>query len=58
VRVRGLSSYRLAPAAEPPALVLGYGRLPVPSIEPVIALLARALSHERSGRGSPCPDSA
>jgi GntR family transcriptional regulator / MocR family aminotransferase len=42
VRIRSLASYRLARAPSPPALVLGYGRLPVASIAPALDALAAA----------------
>jgi GntR family transcriptional regulator / MocR family aminotransferase len=42
VRIRSLASYRLACAPSPPALVLGYGRLPVASIAPALDALAAA----------------
>jgi len=58
VRVRSLGSYRLTAPRSAPALVLGYGRLPAPSLAAAVALLARALCHDTTGRGPVCPDSA
>ena len=43
VRIRSLASYRLASEPLPPALVLGYGRLPASSIAPALAILAHAI---------------
>ncbi|MDA0165904.1 PLP-dependent aminotransferase family protein [Solirubrobacter ginsenosidimutans] len=40
VRVRGLGGYRLAPNPGDPALVVGYGRLPLASIDALIDQLA------------------
>ena len=33
IRIRGLAGYRLTPRADDPALVIGYGRLPLASID-------------------------
>jgi GntR family transcriptional regulator/MocR family aminotransferase len=44
VRINGLASYRLTPAPGDPGLVVGYGRLPAPSIEPVADELADAIA--------------
>lgn len=43
VGVRPLSYYLHGPTAYDPALVLGYGRLPLPSVATVVATLARAV---------------
>jgi GntR family transcriptional regulator/MocR family aminotransferase len=43
VRVRGLSGYRLTPRPDEPALVIGYGRLPVPAIAPAVEALREAV---------------
>jgi hypothetical protein len=56
--VRSLGSYTLTEPRTAPALVLGYGRLPAPSIAAAVALLSRALCHDTTGRGPACPDSA
>jgi GntR family transcriptional regulator/MocR family aminotransferase len=44
IRIRGLASYRLAPSAHDPALVVGYGRLATPAIAPTVAALRDVLS--------------
>ena len=36
IRIRGLAGYRLTPRADEPALVLGYGRLPLAAIEAAV----------------------
>ena len=41
IRIRGLASYSLSP--QPPALVLGYGRLPLAAIEAAVDQLASAV---------------
>jgi GntR family transcriptional regulator/MocR family aminotransferase len=46
VRVRGLASYALTHAREP-ALVIGYGRLPIPAIPTAVAALAETLAAMR-----------
>jgi GntR family transcriptional regulator/MocR family aminotransferase len=43
VRVRGLASYRLSPRAGDPALVLGYGRVPLAAIDAAVDQLTTAL---------------
>jgi GntR family transcriptional regulator/MocR family aminotransferase len=43
IRIRGLGSYRLAPRDDEPALVLGYGRIPLASIDAAVAALAEVL---------------
>jgi GntR family transcriptional regulator/MocR family aminotransferase len=43
VRIRGLDSYRLAPVADQPALVVGYGRLPLAAIDAAVEQLASAI---------------
>ena len=45
IRIRGLASYGLAPP-HPPALVLGYGRLPLAAIDAAVdQLVAAARMH-------------
>jgi GntR family transcriptional regulator / MocR family aminotransferase len=41
IGLAGLSEHRVAPG--PPALLLGYGRLPAPAIEPGVRALSEAL---------------
>jgi GntR family transcriptional regulator/MocR family aminotransferase len=48
VDIRPLSHYTLTPIEQEPGLVLGYGRLPAPSVPEVVKSLARAL--RASGR--------
>ncbi|RKQ92793.1 GntR family transcriptional regulator [Solirubrobacter pauli] len=43
IRVNGLNTYRLAPRADDPALVLGYGRLQRPAIAGTVSALAQVL---------------
>jgi len=43
IRIRGLDSYRLAPREDEPALVLGYGRLPLASIDSAVEALHEAV---------------
>jgi GntR family transcriptional regulator/MocR family aminotransferase len=43
IRVRGLAGYRLAPRADDPALVLGYGRLPLAAIDGAVEALREAI---------------
>jgi GntR family transcriptional regulator/MocR family aminotransferase len=43
VRIRGLDSYRLTPVADEPALVVGYGRLPLAAIDAAVEQLASAI---------------
>jgi GntR family transcriptional regulator/MocR family aminotransferase len=43
IRIRGLGGYRLTPRPEEPALVIGYGRLPVASIDAFADQLAAVL---------------
>ena len=43
IRIRGLGSYRLTPRIDDPALVLGYGRIPLASIDAAVAALAEVL---------------
>jgi GntR family transcriptional regulator/MocR family aminotransferase len=43
IKVRGLASYRLAPREDEPALVLGYGRLPLAAIDAAVDQLTTAL---------------
>jgi GntR family transcriptional regulator/MocR family aminotransferase len=43
IRVRGLAGYRLTPRPEEPALVIGYGRLPLPAIDAFADQLPSAL---------------
>jgi GntR family transcriptional regulator / MocR family aminotransferase len=50
IRIRGLAGYRLRPRPDEPALVIGYGRLPLASIDAFAAQLASALG------ASPGPD--
>ncbi|HEY6892460.1 MAG TPA: PLP-dependent aminotransferase family protein [Solirubrobacter sp.] len=45
VRVRGLDSYRFAPHPGDPALVVGYGRLPLAAIDALVDQLAACLTH-------------
>jgi GntR family transcriptional regulator/MocR family aminotransferase len=42
IRIRGVSGYRLVPRPEDPALVVGYGRLPIPAMAPVVDAIARS----------------
>ena len=42
--IRGLGSYRLTPRIDDPALVLGYGRIPLASIDAAVAALAEVLT--------------
>ena len=42
IRIRGLAGYRLAPREDEPALVLGYGRLPLAAIDAAVEHLRRA----------------
>jgi GntR family transcriptional regulator/MocR family aminotransferase len=44
IGIRGLAGYRLAPRADDPALVIGYGRLPLASIDAFVTQLAEALN--------------
>jgi GntR family transcriptional regulator / MocR family aminotransferase len=46
VRIRGLDSYRLTPVPGQPALVIGYGRLPLAAIDAAVELLASAIITE------------
>ncbi|WP_037494811.1 MocR-like pyridoxine biosynthesis transcription factor PdxR [Solirubrobacter soli] len=39
IRIRGLAGYRLRPRDDDPALVIGYGRLPLASIDAFVAAL-------------------
>ena len=43
VRIRGLDSYRLAPREDEPALVLGYGRIPMAAIDAAVDQLTTAV---------------
>jgi GntR family transcriptional regulator/MocR family aminotransferase len=43
VRIRGLDSYRLTPVPAEPALVVGYGRLPLAAIGAAVEQLASAI---------------
>jgi GntR family transcriptional regulator/MocR family aminotransferase len=43
IRIRGLAGYRLAPRPDDPALVIGYGRLPLPAIDAFAAQVAGSL---------------
>ena len=43
IDIRPLSSYAHAPIRQEPGLVIGYGRLPLPSVPSVIAALTRAI---------------
>ena len=43
IRVRGVASYRLAPRDDEPALVLGYGRIPLAAIDIAVAALCEVL---------------
>ncbi len=43
IRIRGLAGYRLAPRDDEPALVLGYGRLPLAAIDAAVEHLAASL---------------
>ena len=40
IRIRGLAGYRLTPRAGEPALVIGYGRLPLAAIDAFVEQLA------------------
>ena len=44
VRIRGLAGYRLTPDPSAPALVVGYGRLPLAAIDAFVEQLAACLS--------------
>ena len=44
VRIRGLAGYRLTPRPDEPALVIGYGRLPVAAVAPAVEALAAAIA--------------
>jgi GntR family transcriptional regulator/MocR family aminotransferase len=50
IRIRGLAGYRLTPRADDPALVIGYGRLPLASIDAFAEQLAMTL---RATPGTP-----
>jgi GntR family transcriptional regulator / MocR family aminotransferase len=52
VDIRPLSFYAHTPIAQEPGLVLGYGRLPLPSVPGVVTALARAVAGKRHGRSS------
>jgi GntR family transcriptional regulator/MocR family aminotransferase len=41
IAIRGLASYSLSP--QPPALVVGYGRLPLAAIDAAVEALATAI---------------
>ena len=43
VWIRGLDSYRLAPREDEPALVLGYGRIPMAAIDTAVTALCEVL---------------
>ena len=43
IRIRGLAGYRLTPRPQEPALVIGYGRLPLPAIDAFADQLADVL---------------
>ncbi len=43
IRIRGLAGYRLTPRADDPALVIGYGRLPLASIDAFAEQLAATI---------------
>jgi GntR family transcriptional regulator/MocR family aminotransferase len=43
IRIRGLDSYRLTPVSDAPALVVGYGRLPLAAIDAAVEQLASAI---------------
>jgi GntR family transcriptional regulator/MocR family aminotransferase len=44
IRIRGLTGYRLRPAPDEPALVVGYGRLPLAAIDAVVDQLASTIT--------------
>jgi GntR family transcriptional regulator/MocR family aminotransferase len=44
IRIRGLAGYRLTPRPDDPALVIGYGRLPVPAIASFAAQVSASLT--------------
>jgi GntR family transcriptional regulator/MocR family aminotransferase len=46
IRIRGLTGYRLAPVHDEPALVIGYGRLPLAAIDAVVDQLTAAIFTE------------
>jgi GntR family transcriptional regulator/MocR family aminotransferase len=50
IRIRGLAGYRLQPRPDDPALVIGYGRLPLPAIDAFAAQVAGALHPPGRGR--------
>jgi GntR family transcriptional regulator/MocR family aminotransferase len=45
IRIRGLAGYRLAPGGDP-ALVVGYGRLPLAAISAAVEALAAAIEQD------------
>jgi GntR family transcriptional regulator/MocR family aminotransferase len=47
IRIRGLASYRLTRRPDDPALVLGYGRVPLAGIESAVAELRAAVAAAR-----------
>jgi GntR family transcriptional regulator/MocR family aminotransferase len=44
IRIRSLGSYRIVPRPAQPALVIGYGRLPMAAIERALRLIASAIA--------------
>ncbi len=43
IRIRGLASYRLTPRPDTPALVIGYGRIPLAAIDTAVTALCEVL---------------
>ena len=43
IRIRGLASYRLTPRPDDPALVIGYGRIPLAAIDAAVTALCEVL---------------
>ena len=43
IRIRGLGSYRLTPRPDDPALVIGYGRIPLAAIDTAVTALCEVL---------------
>jgi GntR family transcriptional regulator/MocR family aminotransferase len=43
IRIRGVASYRLTPRPDAPALVIGYGRIPLAAIDAVATVLCEVL---------------
>jgi GntR family transcriptional regulator/MocR family aminotransferase len=50
IRIRGLAGYRLSDRAQEPALVVGYGRLPLAAIDAAVEALRDGLEESRRMR--------